>query len=215
MAITNDYIARTLFIGTDWHLIRIGCRFAIDGTTGITGSPIFAIGVASGNTNVYGSGTTDHFFGVRTSDTSWSYAAGPPPVYSNVDWQPVRIIDDGVTITTDVHGNTNFPIAATNNIGAIIVDIDKGDGTNYGVNMCAPALAGAQTTITQTEFLNFMETKMSLMTIVKTGYGLGARRTLAIDEATDGSLDTVNFYWDSTGGIVELVEVWMRRSWRV
>src|SRR5438876_4800593 len=68
----NSYFARGFTPPTGWTTLRLAFRFCFtDLTTTAASTPQFAFGFCSGETNIFGDATTDHFVGWKTTDSTW------------------------------------------------------------------------------------------------------------------------------------------------
>lgn len=181
---------RKLAIGTDWTRIRLISRIRCEDTGGAIGStPRIAIGICSGTTNPYQGDTdfTDHFVGLCANDATWSRFSDR----YNADMD--GLVRVGTTNT--FAGSTGvgwIPHTGTSvRYAPFLVDITKGS-PNFTVFACVSAGATS----------SFGDVSLADMTPIAanpeatfSGAALLGSWSMAVDEATNGYLDTFNIMW--------------------
>lgn len=200
----NSCYARTILIGTTWNVLRVGLRWHMDNTGASLSTPEFAFGVCDGTTNIMGDASVDHFVGVRSSGL-WSFQT---TFYNNTSFQPAKKV--GATVTTGTTLVQNASIACNCTVdpsprGFIMVDITKGSPNFSFVLSHLNNQVGAN--VTASEFLQQME----LATVTQTGYLTTASQTLAVSEAGDGFLDSVNVSWNRSTPVIEVTDIAVTR----
>jgi hypothetical protein len=162
------------------------------------------LGLCSGTSNQFGDSTTTHAVGIVTTG-SWQFQT---TFYNATSPAPAKRV--GTTTTTGTVLAANAAIgctaaATTADRGMWFVDIIKGS-PNYSFQLFAPsnAVAGDQSAAT---FLTNMEaTTPSIV-----GYSFSAAQTLAVNEGTDGTLDSINISWDHTTPVIEICDIAVAR----
>lgn len=208
LVLTNGQGKRLFSYLTTWNVIRIGLHFSMDGSgaANITGTPLFALGIMSGTTNGVGNTTTSHFLGIRSVSATWTYNAGAGnPYFSEASsMQQYKRVN---TTNTDSAGSSALTPFWTANPGSkrnvIILEITKGS-PNFTVAVIGPAsAAAAQADITLATFEDMMNavTMAAAAAIPSVAYTAGTSRTVAIDEATSGFFNAINFYWNKSVGM--------------
>lgn len=209
-ALSNSTLRRLLSIGTNWTKVRVGIRFSLlDTGAELTSTPMLAMGVCSGTANPVnnGSATTDNFVGMRTTATSWTRNAGPPPYYLNGAYT-VRAAKRVGTTWGYTAGTNNFWYAwyiptGTGLRQMLCVDVTKGS-PNFTINMFARGNNSPQSDITKEDFLG----KVALADPGNwNGHYLGTPNTVAVDEATNGYLNAANVAWDRSNPKIEISDL--------
>src|SRR5262245_9202429 len=69
---SNSYFCRAFTPPTGWSTLRLAFRYCFTDQGLDAGStPVFAFGLCSGQTNIFGDVTTDHFVGWKTTSATW------------------------------------------------------------------------------------------------------------------------------------------------
>jgi hypothetical protein len=89
---------------------------------------------------------------------------------------------------------------------ALMVDIIKGS-PNYSFKLFFAADGSVQPDMSRATFM----TQMEAVTPTSMFYTYSAAQTLAVNEATDGILDSINVFYERTGPEIELVDVALAR----
>lgn len=203
LRLENAQCARLLGIGTNWNSMRIGVRMAFNGLDASVTSPLLAIGVCNGVTNIFGSSTCTNFFGLVTRAVSgMTYDAGPPKFYKSMQIQTASKV--GTTLTTAGSVTTAVTGDASSVRSIWIMDITKGS-PNYSVSVTVPNGSNStpQTDYSYTTFIQAMEGTPSS---VLTGYLSGLLSDLAFTEVA-GSLNALCISWDKTATSFEFSDV--------
>lgn len=192
---------RKLDFGTSWTSIRVGCRIratgcAIAGITfgnGIT--PRFGLGLMASAGAQVSRDTAGHFVGGLSTGALWTVSSPGAGdfILSFGGFAPGKKI--GATYTA----GTNFASDVAVGCGLeptptrlhqvhLFVDITKGSPWSFRVfSIANPANGGGQS---RANWLEDMEENPP----VRTNYVYQAAQTLAVDEGTDGVLDSICFF---------------------
>lgn len=204
-AVVNAQFARPFNVGA-WSKIRVAFRMAVTDTgANLTGDVVFAMGICSGSTNLWGDATCQHAIGAGRIVNNWTRSAGGPSysMTTNSNWQAVKKV--GTTITNG--SNLGVLIlgagAATGSTkGVFALDITKGS-PNFTLQAFARN-ASATTDISQTAFYDWIEVE-SYQTL--TSHGNGSAMALAVDEGANGTLDHVFFYWSRSTPVFHISDI--------
>src|ERR1051326_1789703 len=211
----NSYFARGFSPPSGWTQLRLGFRFCFTDLGFTAGStPQFAFGFCSGETNIFGDATTDHFVGWKTTQANWTRDTGNGVYYESfaITVQPFKRIG-----TTDTNGSGtqmlgSLPFAVASFRGAIFADLVKGS-PNYTLKLYGPTdyrgSSGGWVGDTSSTTFN---TNLPLASPSINFYsGWCTDRTLAVDEATNGVLHHINFSWNRTDFALELSDIAVAR----
>lgn len=132
MVLKNGEVIRKPVWGDDWECCRIGIQGTLtdaeDWDTTLYGTPRFAFGLCSGNTNGYGSQNTDLAIGLVTAEPNWKWSADSVAPFfnlSNTVAYPIPFKKVGSTLTTQVaNGVSKFPASESHRV-AWILEIQK------------------------------------------------------------------------------------------
>lgn len=200
--LTNSNFARPFLIAGGWTKIRISMRLAItDSGANITSSPRFAIGLCSGETNIFQDATTTHWCGFINNSATWTRDAGPPIGYNiggALPWAVSKRIGSTTTMNASTItgiSNTVLYEKSTANRTAMFVTITKGS-PNYTFSIFSRNTPAASD-VTLATFLAQVDLAIPAMT--NHGSDNGTFNTIAIDEGANGTFDHVNIAWDRSG----------------
>jgi hypothetical protein len=218
IVLSNSEATRLPLIGSDWTKVRLGVRLSVGASANITGNPRIAIGLCTGVADGFGRTATTHFAGVRMSGASFNYTAGPP-AYLTASAAGAMVCCKRISGTT-TNGSavssaaTMLSSSVSSRRSCLFVEITRGS-PNFTFQLGAPTTAAAvQTDITLAKFRDQMSwpawSVVGLSTWLS-GYNTGSAITLAVDEATYGSLIVPNVYWDQTGAPLEVSDVQLTR----
>lgn len=207
-----EQLGRTISIGTNWNKIRIGMRCS---TTYTSTSPLpLLFGLCSGTTAMAGDATPEHFVGVRFDVAGWG-VTNYTGFLSAYGWA-CKIVDG--TATQTGNDSTGAWMAKTANCtGALMLEITKGSPNftiskirSIGTTSGTPTYSSED--ITQALFEQAMLSAASPPSIA--GHiGQWASNTIAVNEATDGYLDTINIKWGDPVATLDINEIaWARLS---
>ena len=171
-----------------WTTIRVGvlCAPTTDPGANVTGTPRLALGFCSGTSAIPGDASATHFVGWMTTAASWLRTAGNLNTLA-----PQPTVQIGATLT---HSGVNFAGSAiTFGIASavtpmLMLEITKGS-PNYSFRSFEPTAAAA----TCTEATLFAQ--MQAATPVVTSHTYRTAQTMAVDEATNGVLDSICMYF--------------------
>lgn len=201
---SNSTFARKLSLPTDWNVIRIGMRMFIPATTGISGLPRFAVGLCSGTDNQIGDASATHFAGVITNQASWNYV-GQYNHFAQIATYPC--VKYGTTLNT---GSTALTSDSRINVVPTkqciwAVEITKGN-PNYTFKLYCPNTSyDGSAYISPTEFAIAMNAGAGGMAAPAHAYS--SAQTLPVSEATYGTFDGVNVWWNRTDNNVVISDL--------
>jgi len=204
--LTNSNAARlwSADVGTSWSKIRIGCRIGIEDTgAGLTSTPRFAFGICSGTSNIYMDATTTHWCGILTNAATWSRFTGPT-FYQIAAGGLVVAKRIGSTLTTGsgIGDYSNWHDCAAATRKALFLDITKGS-PNFTFNLFYEHGAFSSVDVSLATLL----AQLPLSSPAITDHESSSNVTLAIDEATNGYFNAVNFAWDRTSPAIEISDM--------
>jgi hypothetical protein len=210
VVLQNSNYARkwTALLGTTWTKIRIACRATIVDSGANAGStPIFAIGICSGTTQIFQDATCHHWLGVVSQLTTWTRNAGPPVFYVpggasyyNAGKKVASGALSGLNVITNF-ASTLFD-STTANRSVFCIDITKGS-PNFTITTAAARNNNTPGDIDLPTYQAQIETA-SPSFANHTNY---AGVTVAIDEVANGYFDSVAFAWDHTTPAIELSDI--------
>jgi hypothetical protein len=204
ISMANSQWARTLSIGTTWNVLRVGLRLHM-GTTGanITGTPRFFVGLSSGTSNIFGDATTTHAVGMVTTIATWQDLGNG--YYDPTFFSPAKRVNTTLTTGT-TFGQSVIPAPASNaNRTLCFIDITKGSPNFSFKHFCQST--GTTTDVSKATFLAQMEA--STPSLAQHAYY--GPQTLAVDEATNGFLDSVCVAWDRAAAAIEICDIAVTR----
>lgn len=191
-----------------WQKLRIAMRWSMTDTGAtIAGSPIFAVGLCSGDTNIFGDATTDHFVGVKTTGATWPRTTpGPPSCYQVYPTQSGKLVGVTWTLATNWLSSAGQAMsdAPNGNRFCWFIDITKGDPT-YTIGGYANVTGNAGD-ISEATFL----TQSNNVVAVMPEHALGNSGTVAVDEDADGVLDHVCVHWNKATPEIEISNLKVR-----
>jgi hypothetical protein len=206
LALGTEQIISKLDIGTTWNSLRIVVNPQFQGTSNITSSPVFFVGLCSGNLG-YKDSSPKHVVGVKTTGATWTYNGSYlmfRNTESNNEHKPTKIV--GAVETEGATEEAPISYAQGTRRLPIYYEITK-NGSNFDFEMKAPYFsAGFSNDIDDYNWIN--ETEMAAGEFgddvaYDTIYDLGS---LAVDESTDGNLDSLNIYWSKSTPKCEIAD---------
>lgn len=169
------------------------------------------MGLCSGQTSMFGLGLAPfcrNFFGIRSSGNVVYNAAAPGSYQASIFG--VRKV--GTTVTDGSSTAVLFGDAgnARNNLTLLMLRLSRvGSDIVVTILACQNTLQTANRTFA--DWLYSMETRN--LTAIFTGYATATLGTFAVDEATNGTLDTLNVTWNSaTPLVIKDIGVSVRRA---
>lgn len=218
LCLSNATAARKLSVGSSWNRIRIAARIAHDDTgANITGTPRLWFGLLNNPSasvaNGPMGGSTSHFVGIRSKTATWTRAAGPPVNYSvGTCWEAIKRV--GTTNTTSAFTGTCAFVAVPNTYRwPIFVEIIKGS-PNFTIRCMFWNQAVTATDFTIENLRRCLEgrTLENCRTQINASpttnkYLIPTDQTIAVDEGTDGSLNSVCIAWDQSGSILRVSDI--------
>ena len=202
---TNSRFARQPYAGfmtSGWVTLRVAVLMRVsDSGASLSGTPRFAVGLCSGNTNIMGDSTVDHFVGLLSTDDNWSRSVGPVRYITVPSITAVKKV--GTTITAGASFGAFGATFHTTTPFMIFVDITKGSPNfSFTVFICTGITAPGVTEA------NFLTTSLAPSPSFAEHASAGPV-TVAVDEVTDGTLDHACVAWDQTLATVDI------HAWRV
>jgi hypothetical protein len=200
----NSQFARTLNFGTSWTTMRVGVRMHMSNTGGGLTAAKFAIGFCSGTSNLFGDATTTHFVGAYTTGT-WAFQT---TFYNATSFAAAKRVGSTLTTGAVLFANGAFPCGAASSTAdraAIFVDITKGS-PNYSINLFV-ANNAVPADMSVASFLSTMEVASPVLGT----YTYTSAQTVAVNEGTDGTLDSINISWDHSTPFIEICDVAVAR----
>lgn len=202
LVLSNARAARTFDIGTSWTSLMLGVRMSINGSSANIASANMVFGACSGVANVYGDQTPKHIVGLKVNNggSAWTFGSH--------FWAPsakALVNVSGVDTLYGTPSGSNYTSDVTLRVGHF-VKIDKGS-PNFTVTWAGCTFSAA-TDLTLNQFQSLMETAIANFSTVKGNYGQqGTVSTVAVNEGTNGSLDSCCFYWSNVGETLEISDV--------
>lgn len=176
-----------------WQSMRVGIRLNLDGTSDNSNSNIMALGFCSGTTNIYGDATTTHFVGsaISTWGGAGNYHGGAGSFYGSIAYVPRKRVGttntDGTTLASNCTIAADAISASSNRYVCWFVDMIFGS-PNYTIKIFYNVGTASVSQAT-------WQAQMVAPTPVIVGHTYTAGQTIAVDEGTDGTLDSVNFIY--------------------
>jgi hypothetical protein len=211
IVLSNSHFCYPVPLGL-WTKARIGIRVNMTDTGANFGAAVFAAGLCSGSANIYGDVSTTHFVGCVSADTQWDRLAFISGIYTTHLGPVVSFATKKVgtteTRTSNGGGSGPGPFVSCYSAAAdpqkrklYFVDITKGS-PNYTI-FCLRSDLTADPDPSKADFL----AQMIAATPSYSGHSYcDTARTIAVDEATDGTLDHVNFSWNVTDPKIEICD---------
>jgi hypothetical protein len=190
MAISNDQIGRTLKIGSNWTKLAIGMRVGIPGSTTIVGAG-FAMGMCNGTTNMFKSATTNNFFGITSSGNA-TFSSNTFSTAFQVT-RRVNVTNTNTAVANAMLGNLDLGGGADGRLHLLVVLLTKAAGNIDFTTIYSNNAVSGVTLISRTDWIHNMEADP--MIVPQAGYAITNTAGFALDEATNGILDTVNISW--------------------
>lgn len=188
-----------------WHMRDSGAN--------LTGTPRLNVGLCSGSGvgSFVSDATTAHFVGVRTPNATWTRSVDDYVMTGVTAWLPTKRINttftDGSALATS-WSIGNQAVANRAERSLFFIEITKGS-PNYSFQIFYfPNAAGAVADVSKATF--DAEARVGGTPVV-TGHALSSAITLAVDEATNGTLDHVHIYWDRATPEVEITDYAIHR----
>lgn len=188
---------------TGWTKLRIGLRWSMrDSGATLTGTPVFAVGLCSGSTSIFGDLTVAHWVGVKTTGATWPRITGPPTAYQLYPAQSGKTIGATFTVATNWLSISGFTLSdvAGGNRGCWFVDITKGS-PNYTIAGYA-RINGTAGDISLATF----QAQIAIDAATLTNHTTVNSASVAVDEATNGTLDHICFSWNRATPEIEISE---------
>jgi hypothetical protein len=195
LAISADQIGRTIQIGNNWQRLAIGIRVGLVGSSTLLNCG-FALGVCSGTTNMFSSGTTNNFFGIISSGVG----SGTATFGSNTFSLPFSVcrrvasVNTVTAVSSLLIGNLDLSGGADGRLHTLIVQLTRNGSTIDFTTMYSNNTSSGVALQSRENWINSMEAD-PLVIAASPGYARTNTTGFAVDEATNGPLDTVNISW--------------------
>ena len=205
--LSNAQFARPFDVGA-WTTLRVGIRWVItDNSVLGTGTTNCLLGLCSGTTNLPGDATCQHAIGFGSVGVTWSTSS--PYFYNTISASFASKI--GSTVTTGLGGSALTNVGAGRSDAGLQRGVWFVDFTKGSPNWTAKAFYRNNTTLTvdvsQQSFLAMMEIEPP----AATGHIDSADYTFAVDEGTNGTLNSVFFWWARSVPYVEIADLAIAR----
>lgn len=204
--LANAQFARPFDFGS-WTKIRIFMRWACaDSATMMSGSTTWMFGLCSGTTNLPGDATTTHAIGVGSNST-WNggsnasyYGFGTRFNFLSRIGSTVALLNVDVAATNAAIGH---PTPAQRSL--LFVDFTKGSPNWTGQVQVA---RNSSTLTVDTSYDDMMTYAELESTGAVSGHIVAqTARTFAVDEATNGTLDSICLWWPRTSPVIEISDI--------
>lgn len=211
LSLGNAEGRREISIGSDWTKIRIGYRHSlfqsIDADFG--GTPRLWLGMLDATDDgLNDPGASVHFAGIRSTQGTWNYVAGPPKHYSSTQFKVTK--KEALTVTEAASNIQSPVVSADPTTAAFAIFLEMTKGSPWTFQVCSQSTSTV-THLTLETFVQMMEagTLADIVTI-QAGYSASATDTMAIDEVTNGNLIAITMFWDRASATMEFSDV----AWR-
>jgi hypothetical protein len=212
LSLTSGEFARKLYVGSDWHRLRIALLLRVNGSSTFTGNGF--VGLCSGTSNPFG-GTTDNSIGIYfdpASANSWAFVNGTAKDFFFQSVSTRFVTKRGAGAPADFGagaGSDGRRFAATENARSILfLDISRpvaattATPVTYSFGMRSTNVTQAEFALSKRALLHTLLASVNANlagddTIVQVSGSAGTTVTnsTTFDEST-GVLDTLNIRWD-------------------
>jgi hypothetical protein len=201
----NSTWARPITLPVGWKKVRLGVRYHIsDPGTTLAGTPIprFGVALCSGTTNILGDASVTNAIGVISTQSSWARGGVG---FAPVSFAAMTYV--GTTLNAPTNTTTNPAVPWVNTSSPcrqlFLIDIAVGS-PNYVVTTVywAPGSVGD---VPSGTFYTAM--LVPVPSIIGSTYNTDAPRSLAFSEATNGTLNAVNVWWNRTDCAIQVTDV--------
>jgi len=199
---TNATFARLVTLAAGWSKVRVGVRLnCTDLGAGPSSTPRLGIGLCAGTGAILGDTSTTHFAGALTNISGWTRGT----LIYLCDFYPATKVGTTLTIgASSFNADTRIDHtagSATTQRGVYFIDITKGS-PNYTFDFFSPASNGFGDVASSTFLGN-----MVLSTPSISAHSYGTARTLAVDEATNGTLNAACVWWNRSDFLMEICDL--------
>jgi len=213
LSLSAGEFARKLYVGGDWHRLRIALLLRVNGATTFTGNGF--IGLCSGTTNPFG-GTTDNAIGIYfdpANVNSWAFVNGTTTDFFAQSVSTRFVTKRGAGAPTDQGGGAGSDgrrFGSTEALRTIMflevrrpVFATAGTAVNYEWGMRSTNVTNAEFSLSKRALLHTIMDSANTSAVASddtivtvAGSGSGAvTNTISFDEST-GAFDTLNIRWD-------------------
>lgn len=217
LVLANGEALRNLAYLNNWTTVRIGLQISCELSAAISGTPQLAFGLSAGASHGFGDPVTTHFVGARPTATSATFGGTAPHYTQLTAWKPCKKVSGTITDGAAFTGVTTATIPKASDLvrQIVIVQVTKGS-PNFTVQIVALTNATPiATDMTDTLFVNAMQAAdMAGAAAALDGSGYYAASSVvsvAVDEATNGNLDSVDVFWDRTSTPMEISSIRHRK----
>lgn len=211
LSLSSGEFARKLYVGSDWHRLRIAVLLRVNGSSSFTANGF--IGLCSGTTNPFG-GTTDNAMGIYfdpVTVNSWAFTNGTATDYFAQSVSTRFVTKRGAGSPTDQGGGSGSDgrrFASTEALRTILflevsrpVFATPATAVDYSWGMRSTNATQAEFSLSKRALLHSImdsANNSSLAqddTIVTLTGASTVTNTINFDEST-GGFDTLNIRWD-------------------
>lgn len=220
LVLFNSQIARQMSIGSNWTYLRIGVRFAIQGTATFGPYRLF-VGVTSGVNHVYYSDYCQHALvfvsGMSVTNATYGATAGGyyilgsgPVIYSKVSQtetsqQPSYVGGPQTYVAADAPNRNCFQTFDLVKLGGgLFTCVANGAQTNTGT-----PIANIGYDLIRAAMLSTSYTDSAA--IAGLNQGTPRNTTVALNEGVNGAFDSVYIYWRHPSVGIEISDVLVSR----
>jgi len=201
LSLNAEQIGRSISIGSQWQKIRIGVRWSCTLTTNYVSSPALYLGMCSGTTNMIGDTTPQHFVGWHMKPDSTVSASNTNYISIPGGTSNSMLVNVGGVKTVAGFNVNPLNVGRVSRGGAaiMVLEITKGSPNFLLSNWSSSGYLS-----TPSDFLTVMQA-VAVPTSIMSARISG--EAMAVDEATNGYLDTINFAWQGVQGDFELSDI--------
>lgn len=192
VGMVNSTWGRPVALPAAWSKVRVGLLLHFGNTGGaLASSPVLAVGLCHGTTQMYGDSTTAHFAGLKTVSVNWvDVGCGGASILGSVAVQASVVVAGSETLSGNICTDARYAFSATQR-HMYFVDITKGS-PNYTFNLFTVIVDACGADVTVSQFL----TQVGLASPSFSSHSFGTPVTLAVNEGANGTLDTMNVFWN-------------------
>lgn len=206
----NEEFVRKMSFGNNWNSLRIGMRFAVNGTANITAAHLQA-GLCSGDVDTFASPNCVQFVGslLPSGDNTWTYSAGSFTSNTVFATSTSTVTKVGSTITPTIQTSVSTHYIAGTAGGTSSVyftNIVRLSDTSVSVQQSITQ-AGAFADVSFYDFMRGMENEAGGGTAGVTVYGTAR----VISGMATTFLDTLSIYWNKSTPTIEINDLCVLR----
>lgn len=200
---SNSTWGRPVSIPSTWTKVRVGLLISCHSTQSgvLVSNPSFAVGLCSGTSNMIGDLTPKHFVGTFTNQGTPTYWTGQPKGWSNILVYPIVNVNGSQTQGTQI--SNAWSLGYSDQTGPYrtlyYLDITKGS-PNY--TLSPYSLYNTTTAYTDSSVAIFLTNLPIASPGIGGSYTAPTGQTVPVNEATNGTLDTVNVWWNRADALM-------------